>query len=131
VFKIFYPDGKEYDSQIDEGPPPARGVQIILQTHPQIGPYMQHRGDYYIFDNGYWRGCDISGLKDFLFDNGIVKFGDVFHEILVNNTWHRCDIFGLLERILQTGLVLFGLTISNEEYQSIYQKAKIERDSWK
>lgn len=45
--------------------------------------------------------------------------------------WYGVDIFGLFDFLLETGLVLFGRTITNEEYQAIYQKAKGEKKTWK
>ena len=44
--------------------------------------------------------------------------------------WLGVDIFGLFDYLLDSGLVLFGRTITNKEYQAIYQKAKVEKSTW-
>lgn len=45
--------------------------------------------------------------------------------------WHGVDIFGLYDYLLDSGLVLFGRTISREEYQDIYQRAKVDKKTWR
>jgi hypothetical protein len=94
---VFYSGSRIFDSLTDQGPPPARDVQVILQHDERVGPYFQTGADYYIYRDGRWLGVDIFGLFDFLLDSG---------------------------------LVLFGRTINNDEYQAIYQQAKIDKQTW-
>lgn len=44
--------------------------------------------------------------------------------------WLGVDIFGLFDFLLDSGLVLFGRTINNQEYQAIYQRAKVDKQTW-
>ena len=90
--RIFYSDG-EYSGDS----PPARDVQLIVQSDGAGPPYFQSGTDYYVKRDGRWLGVDIFGLFDYLMD---------------------------------TGLVLFGRTITNAEYQAIYQKAKLFKSTW-
>jgi hypothetical protein len=70
--KIFYGDG----SVLDYSPGViSRGVQAVVQDHPEVGVEIVTGHDYYILENGHWRGVDIFGLFDFLMDSGIVLFG--------------------------------------------------------
>jgi hypothetical protein len=80
AFKIFYDDRCEYDSE-SEDDMPGRGVQVIVQDHPDIGAEMVCGADYYVLDkNGRWRGVDIFGLFDYLLDSGVVVFGRMITE---------------------------------------------------
>lgn len=45
--------------------------------------------------------------------------------------WLGVDLFGLFDYLMDSGLVLFGRTITNEEYQAIYQEAKVEKRTWR
>ena len=45
--------------------------------------------------------------------------------------WWGVDIFGLFDFLLDTGLVLFGRTVTNEEYQRVYQQAKADKQTWR
>lgn len=38
--------------------------------------------------------------------------------------WWNCDLYGLFRYLMDTGLVLFGQTISHEEFNDLYQRAK-------
>lgn len=76
MWRIYYADGSTIEDS--EGPPTgerARGVQVILQDHPDVGWFLQTGSDYYIQRNGRWYGVDIFGLFDFLMDSGQVVFG--------------------------------------------------------
>lgn len=99
MYKIFYPDNRIFDSELDDGPPPARGVQVILQEDDRVGPYFQTGSDYYVW------------IED-------------------QQKWQGVDIFGLFDYLIESGLVLFGRTITNQEYQEIYQKAKVHKNTW-
>jgi len=92
--QIFYSDGsvKSFEPGVL-----ARGVQAIVQDHPEVGAEIVTSYDYYVLDNGHWRGVDIFGLFDFLLDSGIVLFGrtvtsEEYYEIMkqvsaVKNGW--------------------------------------------
>jgi len=68
---VFYGDG----SSRKEPPYEARGVIAIVQPHPEVGAEIVTGKDYYVKENGLWKGVDIFGLFDFLMDSGIVLFG--------------------------------------------------------
>lgn len=54
----------------------ARGVQAILQEHPQCGWEIRTGGDYFIQrPDGIWLPVDINGLFDYLVDLPQVAFG--------------------------------------------------------
>jgi len=72
VFQLFYADGPADKDRIPE----ARGVQAIVQDHPEVGSELVTAADYYVRDaDGAWRGVDIFGLFDYLLDSGVVLFG--------------------------------------------------------
>lgn len=45
--------------------------------------------------------------------------------------WWGVDIFGLYDFLLETGLVLFGRTVTNQEYREVYQRANVEKHTWR
>lgn len=69
--RVYYDGGKIYDGD----DPPARGVLAILQENPYVGVEIVTSADYYVLEDGRWRGVDIFGLFDYLIDSGIVLFG--------------------------------------------------------
>ena len=81
---------------------PTRDVQVIVQPCPTTGWAMQHTHDYYV-----WR-----------------------EEL---NEWRGTDAFGLWDYLARDGWkkVLFGRTLTNEEFNEIYQRAKQERNERK
>lgn len=85
-YRVFYDDKETYDSR-DGGNPPARGVQVILQDHPQVGVEAVCECDFYVLRRGRWYGVDKFGLYDYLLDSGIVLFGRTisraeFHDVM-------------------------------------------------
>lgn len=74
--KIYYQD-KVWPDDFPEGqPPPARGVQVVLQQNHNEQWIMQSASDYYLKkDDGRYRGADIFGLFDYLLETGLVLFG--------------------------------------------------------
>jgi hypothetical protein len=88
--RLFYGEGKEDDLNLDGSIPPGvitRGVQAIIQNHREVGVEVVSCSDYYVFEDGSWRGVDIFGLFDFLLDSGIVLFGrtikrDEFNQVM-------------------------------------------------
>jgi hypothetical protein len=76
MYRIYYDHREPHEDR--DGPPTgdaARGVQVIVQDHPDVGWYTQSGGDYFVYRDGRWWSCDIAGLFDFLLDSGIVLFG--------------------------------------------------------
>jgi hypothetical protein len=73
-FKVYYDGGMEFDSEVG-GKLPERGVQVIVQDHPDIGWHTQSGYDYYVRRDGRWVGVDLFGLYDWLLDQGDVLFG--------------------------------------------------------
>lgn len=53
----------------------SRGVQAIVQDHPQVGREIVTGGDYYIRREGRWYPVDVNGLFDWLLDCPDVAFG--------------------------------------------------------
>ena len=74
MWRIYYGDGSVVSSE-DEGPIPARDVQVIAQEDPVAGWAMQSSKDYYVRKGERWQGVDIFGLFDYLMDSGLVLFG--------------------------------------------------------
>ena len=64
-------------------------------------------------------------------ENGPYFQSGADYYIWKDNCWLGVDLFGLYDFLLDSGLVLFGRTITNEEYQKIYQRAKVEKSTWK
>ena len=74
-FKVYYDGGKEFDSS-KGGPMPGRGVQAVVQDHPEVTSEIVTACDYYVkMKDGRWKGVDIFGLFDWLLDSGLVLFG--------------------------------------------------------
>ncbi len=75
-WKIYYGDGSML---VGKGPPDrsidARDIQAIVQDHPEVGVEIVTACDYYVWDDGRWRGVDQFGLYDFLLESGLVLFG--------------------------------------------------------
>lgn len=76
MWRIYY-DGEETHTGQGKGPTGslARGVQVIIQDHPEVGVELVTGSDYYVLRGERWHGVDIFGLFDFLLDSGIVLFG--------------------------------------------------------
>ena len=53
----------------------SRGVQAIVQDHPQTVREIVTGGDYFIRRDGRWFAVDINGLFDYLLDCPDVAFG--------------------------------------------------------
>lgn len=132
-YQIFYGNGKVYKSG-SKRKPPVRNVQVILQDDPESGPYFQSGADYYVWREDRWVGVDQFGLFDYLLDSGIYRYKDLGHQLLVAGEWLKLkDTFELYHHlmVLNPVLVIFGRTITNEEYQKIYQKAKVQKKTWR
>lgn len=75
---VFYDDGSLYSSEdgyaVSEVP--EWGVVAIVQQMPEFGCEVVHTTDYYIWRDGKWWGCEISGLFDHVVRGGTwLKFG--------------------------------------------------------
>lgn len=64
-FKIYYSDGSTYSG--DPLKAPGIGVVIIVQKDDVAGRSFCMAKDYYVWDGGFWRGCDLFGLWDYIF----------------------------------------------------------------
>ena len=130
MFKIFYGNGATYKAH-DGGRPPARDVQVILQED-ENGPYFQSGSDYYVLVDDRWLGVDEFGLFDFLLDSDFYRYENLHHWLLIESSWiemkNRMEFYF---HLMDTGLVLFGRTITNKEYQAIYQRAKVDKSTWR
>jgi len=72
---IAYYQGRKADASDGLTGENARGVQAIIQDHPQVGVEIVTGGDYFIRRDGHWFAVDINGLFDYLLDNPNVAFG--------------------------------------------------------
>jgi hypothetical protein len=77
TYRVYYAPDKEPATGNGVGPTGelARGVQAIVQDHPEVGVEIVTSCDYYVYEDGRWRGVDIFGLFDYLLDSGLVLFG--------------------------------------------------------
>jgi len=74
-WRVYYSDGKMVEGEGDPNVHDARGVEVIVQEHPDIGWHTQSGENYYVWRDGRWTGVDIFGLYDWLLDRGDVLFG--------------------------------------------------------
>lgn len=63
--------------------------------------------------------------------DGPVMLTGADYYIWRSERWVGVDIFGLFDYLLDSGLVLFGRTVTADEYQAIYQRAKLEKRTWR
>ena len=126
-FEIYYADGFVFDSEIDSGPPPPFGVEIIAQPDEDYEVYFDQGGDFYYRQDDRWWGCDWAGIYQFLrVDLGVLKptIG-VYHEVLdVDGKWVKVNDVGLITYMVEVQGILLGRMVSNAKYQEIYQVAK-------
>jgi len=66
MWRVYYDDGSTYDGAEGVEKAPARGVQVIAMTDPEVGWYAQSGSDYYVWRDDRWWGVDIFGLFDYL-----------------------------------------------------------------
>ena len=74
-WRIYYSGGKTLDGSGQPGKIDARDIQAIVQDHPEVGVEVVTACDYYVWDDGHWRGVDLFGMYDFLLESGLVLFG--------------------------------------------------------
>ncbi len=87
-WKIFYADGSTFCDQ--DGWPydaPARGVQAIAQSHPDVGRTINCKEHYYWWTGERWLGGDQFGLFDYLVENGPRKV--IFGRVLDNDNFRK------------------------------------------
>ena len=76
MWRIYYADGLIFTSEDGlSKDAPSRGIQAIVQDHPDVGVEIVTGGDYYVNENEHWRSVDIFGLFDYLMESGLVLFG--------------------------------------------------------
>jgi len=71
----YYQDGIKLSAEEGLVGEPSRGVQAIVQDHPQVGREIITGGDYFIRKGDRWIAVDINGLFDFFMDHPDVAFG--------------------------------------------------------
>ena len=126
-YRVYYSDtysqGTIYSS-VDGGRPPTREVQIIVQTHPDIGWHTQSGYDFYVWRAGRYIGVDRAGLFDQMKEDGVVEFNvGSNHKVLYEGAWVTVDEYGLYEWIEQTGYALLGKTLTRKEFDTIMKRA--------
>ena len=130
-FVVYYSHGKVFSAGEPSSGIPARDVQVILQDDAD-GPTFQSGSDYYVWQDDRWQGVDEFGRYDWLLDCGFYKFEDFKHQVLEDEKWRKLDKdIELYLYLMDNRFVLFGRTISREEYQVIYQRAKVEKSTWR
>ena len=107
AYRVYYGNGAIHSS--DDGTPPARGVQVIVQTHPDVGLHTQSGYDFYLRRDSRWVGVDRAGLFADMEDRGVARFNiGIHHYVMMNGEWVEVDEFGLYRFIEETGYALFG-----------------------
>jgi len=99
-WRIYYADGSTFEGKPENAP--GLGVIVIVQKHKdtQIGSYLQHQSDYYVWAEGYWWGCDLFRLWQYWF----------------------------VQKYPHPKVSLAGETIKNELYDQIIRSAKDDKD---
>jgi len=123
TFRIYYDVDDIYDSEAG-GDMRARGVQIITQTHPEVGWHTQSKYDFYLWRDERWVGMDRAGLFDELEERGIARFNvGIHHLVWWENEWKEVDEYGLYRWLEEMGICLFGRTLTRKSYDRIMRKA--------
>ena len=125
-FEIYYADGFVFDSEIDSGPPPPFGVEIIVQPDEDYDVVFETDGDFYYWHYDRWVGTKWDGIYQHLIEDLHVfrPTVGVIHEVLVDGEWEKVDIVGLIKYMVDVHGILLGRFVTNATYQEIYQKAK-------
>ena len=99
-WRIYYADGSTFSG--DAADAPGLGVIVIALKHPdpEIGAYIQHQADYYIWLGDRWLACDLFRLWQYLF----------------------------IEKLDHPKHALAGQTIDNDHYMQILRAAKQDKD---
>jgi len=83
--------------------------------------------------DGPLTGDDARDVQVIVQDDGdgpvLVTGGDYY--VWMGTFWRSVDIFGLFDYLLETGLVLFGRTVTRDEYNAIWQRAKLDKRTWR
>jgi len=115
-YYIVYSDLSIYDSRATDEPP-LRGVQVVVQQHPDVGWHVQCKYDFYMRRDGRWVGVDRAGLFDALEEMGLARFNIGFkHQVLVRGKWRKVDEFGLYKYLETNTLALFGRTETTKKF---------------
>lgn len=69
-----YCEDRVWDSA-EGGNPPAWGVQVVVQEHPDVGKEVVTGADFYVLRDGRWYGVDKWGLIDWCIRSGKVLVG--------------------------------------------------------
>lgn len=115
-FYAVYPDEYVYDSESDD-PMPIRGVQVIVQQHPDVGWHFQCKYDFYVCRDGRWVGVDRAGLFDWLEEEGLARFNvGIYHHVRQGDKWVEVGELGLYKWLEMRGLALFGRTLTTKKF---------------
>jgi len=109
--RIYYPEGVIWDSAKawpSESPCPLCGQPAERAQPPEA------RGVQVILMGNQSLGW-------------VMATGSDYYVRQPDGTWHGVDIFGLFDWLIESRLVLFGRTITNGEYQAIFQQAKADK----
>jgi len=75
AYRVYYADRPPVDGDGPSTDLEPRGVQAIVQDHPEVGVEISTGSDYYVWRGGRWVGVDKFGLYDYLLESGLVLFG--------------------------------------------------------
>lgn len=95
MWRIYYDNGTTFSS--DDGAwddAPARGVQVVVYEHPDVGWAMRHGGDFFRLDgDGGPVAMDRDGMLDFVADTlGIVKVGRMLSQADFDEVYQRAKV---------------------------------------
>ena len=90
---IYYDNGETYSS--DDGmweDAPARGVQVIVYEHPDVGWALCHGGDFFrLADRPI--AMDVFGMLDHVADVlGVIKVGRMLSQVEFNEVYQRAKV---------------------------------------
>ena len=129
-WRIYYSDGATVDDQLDN--PPCRGVEVIVQRHPDIGWHTMCKYDYYVWWDNRWQGVDEIGLYDLLEELGMIRpsIGDV-HTVKVSGEWKDVSGMGFYAWLKELGFVLLGRTMTQKKFNAVMKRALEDMDAEK
>jgi len=121
-WRIYYADGTTFDGPSER--PPSRGVEVIVQRHPDIGWHTMCKYDYYVWYDERWQGVDEIGLYDLLEEFGMIRpsVGDK-HTVMVDGEWIDLSGMGFYAWLKETGIVLLGRTLTQKKFNDVMRRA--------
>ena len=121
-WRIYYGDGSTWESL--DGKPPIRDVQVIVQSHPDVGWHTMCKYDYYVWWNERWQGVDEIGLYDLLDELGLLKAViSTTYIVMVDGEWQNVSSPGFYAWLKELGTVLLGRTMTTRQFNNVMKRA--------